>query len=323
MSPSLPWVEKYRPNNLDELLSHQDIIQTINNFIEKNSLPHLLFHGPAGTGKTSAILACARQMYGNKFNQMTLDLNASDDRGIDVVREQIKNFVSSRTLYQSNQPKLVILDEADHMTSTAQFALRRMIEQYSSNARFCLICNYSSQIIPALQSRCTKFRFGPLESSQMSQRMIDIARNESVFMTEDGLESLLRIGKGDMRRTINILQSVALAFPEKVDAVAVHLTTGVPLPGEIDHLFMTLLTGTFKEGFSLCDDMRSKKGYAAGDVITELHRRLASIEIPVQARLRLHANLADIEYRLAQGGTEKIQIAGLIGSFFEARNLMK
>jgi replication factor C subunit 3/5 len=150
---NLPWVEKYRPSALQELISHEDIIKTIRKFISEDKLPHLLFYGPPGTGKTSTILACAKEIYSTKeCNSMVLELNASDDRGINVVRGQILNFASTRTIFNSGY-KLVILDEADSMTNDAQNALRRIIEKFTENVRFCLICNYLSKIIPALQSR--------------------------------------------------------------------------------------------------------------------------------------------------------------------------
>ena len=318
----LPWVEKYRPKGLDDLVAHREIIDTIQNFINKNALPHMLLHGPPGTGKTSTIIACARQMFGSRMNQMTLELNASDDRGIDVVRDQIKNFVSSRNIFLQNQPKLVILDEADNMTSTAQFALRRMIEQYASNARFCLICNYASQIIPALQSRCTKFRFGPLEPKQAQERVALVAKSEGLNLAESGMDALLRIGKGDMRRILNILQSVALTTSD-IDDTAVHLSTGVPLPTEIDALFSVLLQSGFNDGVALLEKLRVKQGYSLMDIVGELHRRLASIQLPGAARFALHADLADTEYRVAQGCSEKMQIGGLVGAFHNARSLIK
>ena len=154
---ALPWVEKYRPKEMSDLVSHEQIIGTITKLIDAGKLPHLMLYGPPGTGKTSTILACAHKLYGKHFSSMVLELNASDDRGIDVVREQIKEFASTRQMF-SSAPKLIVLDEADNMTNPAQFALRRVIEKFTRNARFCIICNYASKIIPALQSRCTRFR---------------------------------------------------------------------------------------------------------------------------------------------------------------------
>jgi replication factor C subunit 3/5 len=317
----LPWVEKYRPKALSDLVAHQEIIATIQNFINKNSLPHLLLHGSPGTGKTSTILACAREMYGSKLPHMVLELNASDDRGIDVVRDQIKNFVSSRNIFQHNQVKLVILDEADNMTNAAQFALRRMIEQYASNARFCLICNYASQIIPALQSRCTKFRFGPLAGEHAQSRVALVAEAESLNLTPDGMDALLRIGKGDMRRTLNILQSVALSHAV-IDATAVHTTTGVPLPKQIDTVFASLLTEPFRANLAQLENLRINFGYSLADVIAEIHRRLVAIDMPLAARCLLQEKLATLEYRIAQGCSEKTQILDLVGAFTQGRNLL-
>jgi replication factor C subunit 3/5 len=176
---NLPWVEKYRPENLIDLISHRDIISTIMRFVDEKRLPHLLLYGPPGTGKTSLVLALARQMYGTlNYKSMILELNASDDRGIDVIREQIITFAGTKQMFNSGIIKLIILDEADSMTQPAQAALRRVIEKYTKNVRFCIICNYVSKIIPAIQSRCTKFRFGPLEREQMSRRLKHVINSE-------------------------------------------------------------------------------------------------------------------------------------------------
>jgi replication factor C subunit 3/5 len=284
----------------------------------QNSLPHMLLHGPPGTGKTTTIMACARQMYGARVNQMTLELNASDARGIDVARDQIKSFVSMRHLFAQHQPKLVILDEADNMTQATQFALRRIIEQYASNARFCLICNYSSQIIPALQSRCTKFRFGPLSSAAVETRVREIAQAENVNVTDDGIQAILKLGKGDMRRILNVLQSASLTFPV-VDSRAVHLTTGDPLPQDMEYLVKTLLSRRFQECVIEVEKMRSERGYSLVDLVREMHDGVKRIEMPRKARIILHSDLADIEHRLCVGCFDRMHVPALVGSFIEAR----
>ncbi|TMW42020.1 hypothetical protein DOY81_012902 [Sarcophaga bullata] len=207
----MPWVEKYRPAKLDDLISHEEIISTINRFISQKQLPHLLFYGPPGTGKTSTILACAKQLYTPaQFKSMVLELNASDDRGIGIVRGQILNFASTRTIF-SGTFKLIILDEADAMTNDAQNALRRIIEKYTENVRFCVICNYLSKIIPAVQSRCTRFRFAPLTPEQILPRLDKIITLENLNVTEDGKKALMTLSKGDMRKVLNVLQSTSMA----------------------------------------------------------------------------------------------------------------
>lgn len=217
---SLPWVEKYRPVSLNDVSGHQDILATINKFVDSNRLPHLLLYGPPGTGKTSTILALARRIYGaENMRQMVLELNASDDRGIDVVREQIKTFASTKqifTLGPSSKSgsggsmaayKLIILDEADAMTNTAQMALRRIMEKYTVNTRFCIIANYSHKLSPALLSRCTRFRFSPLKERDIRVLVDKVIEEEYVKIIPDATEALVKLSKGDMRRALNVLQA--------------------------------------------------------------------------------------------------------------------
>lgn len=318
---NLPWVEKYRPKTLDDLISHDDIVKTINRFIKEDQLPHLLFYGPPGTGKTSTILACARQLYPPKqFSSMVLELNASDDRGIGIVRGQILSFASTRTIFSAGH-KLIILDEADAMTNDAQNALRRIIEKFTENVRFCIICNYLGKIIPALQSRCTRFRFGPLESSQVMSRLNYVIEQEKVDCTEDGKKALLTLSGGDMRKVLNILQSTSMAYG-KVTEDNVYTCVGHPLKNDIANIVKWLLNDEFADCYRRLKDIKMAKGLALQDILTEVHHFVHRIELPASALNTLLIKMADIEYRLATGTSENVQISALMAAFFEARELV-
>jgi replication factor C subunit 3/5 len=204
------------------------------------------------------------------------------------------------------------------MTQASQFALRRIIEQFASNARFCLICNYSSQIIPALQSRCTKFRFGPLSDEETEKRVRYIAEAEKIQVSDDGIKAILKLGKGDMRRILNVLQSTALTFPV-IDSRAVHLTTGDPLPEDMQFLVKTLMSSKFEDCVNVVEKMRSERGYSLVDIIREVHDIVKSIEMPRKARILVHSDLADIEHRLCVGCFDRLHVPALVGSFIEAR----
>jgi len=349
-------VEKYRPKALDELIAHEEIITILNKLIETNKLPHLLFHGPPGTGKTSTILACARKMYGDSFKSMVLELNASDDRGIDVVRDQIKEFAGTKKLFSSGV-KLVILDEADAMTNDAQSALRRVVEKYTTNTRFCMICNYVNKIIPALQSRCTRFRFAPLRADQITGRLQDVVDAERVVITEGGKTALLQLAGGDLRRVLNLLQSAAMAYPE-ITEEAVYLTAGAAMPAVIESTFQSLLNDDFDTAYkkllsvrmrtappslpcccsfflsphltalagffaALCSSQANIEfGYALCDIITELAQLVTQTMLPDAAEAFLVDRLSTLEHRLSHGVNEKLQLGALVGAFVVARSML-
>ncbi|KAK2837999.1 hypothetical protein Q5P01_015211 [Channa striata] len=313
---NLPWVEKYRPQSFDDLISHKDILSTIQRFINEDKLPHLLLYGPPGTGKTSTILACARQLYKDKeFNSMVLELNASDDRGIDVVRGPIMSFASTRTIFKKGF-KLVILDEADAMTQDAQNALRRVIEKFTENTRFCLICNYLSKIIPALQSRCTRFRFGPLSPDQMIPRLEHVIKQENIEITPDGIKAIVTLSSGDMRRSLNILQSTSMAY-EKVTEDTVYTCTGHPLRSDIANILDWSLNKDFTTAYKQILQLKTLKGLALQDILTEVH-----LLIHRAIRIGLLIKLADIEHRLASGTNERIQLSSMVAAFQAVRDLV-
>lgn len=318
---NLPWVEKYRPQTLDDLISHKDILSTIQRFINEEKLPHLLFYGPPGTGKTSTILASAKQLYKDKeFNSMVLELNASDDRGIDVVRGPILSFASTRTIFKKGF-KLVILDEADAMTQDAQNALRRVIEKFTENTRFCLICNYLSKIIPALQSRCTRFRFGPLSPEQMMPRLEHVIQQESINITADGRKAIVTLSAGDMRRSLNILQSTSMAYGE-VTEETVYTCTGHPLRSDIANILDWSLNKDFTTAYKQILQLKTLKGLALQDILTEVHLLVHRVDFPAAVRMALLVKLADVEHRLASGPDEKIQLSSMVAAFQAVRDLV-
>lgn len=318
----VPWIEKYRPHKLEELASHSDIKSTLERFMKDGSLPHLLFHGPPGTGKTSTILACARKLYEPKqFGQMVLELNASDDRGIDIVRGPILNFASSKGMYSTAKFKLVILDEADQMTNDAQSALRRIIEKYTDNARFCLITNYMNKIIPAIQSRCTRFRFGPLSPEQILPRMDVIIKNESINITDDGRIAIHELCQGDMRRVVNLLQSTAMSYPgEQIDSNKVYQCCGHPLKSDIEKIVELLLNSDIKTANSEIQKIKIEKGLALQDILTQVSLFVSLISFPQHLKAEIYIRLADLEYHLNSGGSEKIYLSAMIAAFQMARD---
>eukprot|EP01135_Chromosphaera_perkinsii_P009727 Nk52_evm1s1861 gene=Nk52_evmTU1s1861 len=318
---NLPWVEKYRPKEFDDLISHQEIVSTITRFIDENRLPHLLLYGPPGTGKTSTILACARKLYGPKYKSMILELNASDDRGINVVRDQIKDFASTRKMFSSGF-KLIILDEADAMTNAAQAALRRVIEKYTQNCRFCIICNYIIKIIPALQSRCTKFRFAPLSREQMSMRLDHVITEEKIDVTAEGKEALLKLSNGDMRKVLNVAQSAAMAYEGKITEDDVYHCTGHPLPNDIANMVSWMLNDSVKDAYQKIEQLQLAKGLAIQDIVTEVHAFIERIDFPNDMRIYILDHLAELEHRISAGTSEKVQLGALVGTFYMARTMV-
>ncbi|PON94614.1 Replication factor C subunit [Trema orientale] len=332
-----PWVEKYRPQSLADVAAHRDIVDTIDRLTNENRLPHLLLYGPPGTGKTSTILAVARKLYGAQYHNMILELNASDDRGIDVVRQQIQDFASTQSFSfgPKSSVKLVLLDEADAMTKDAQFALRRVIEKYTKNTRFTLVCNNVNKIIPALQSRCTRFRFAPLQADHVTERLKHVIEAEGqvyplqvlflvltlwgLDVSENGLTALVRLSNGDMRKALNILQSTHMAS-QKITEEEVYLCTGNPLPSDIEKISYWLLNLSFAESFKEISNMKGTKGLALVDIVREVVMFVLKIQMPSNVRVQLINDLADIEYRLSFGCNDKLQLGSLIAAFTQARS---
>ncbi len=307
-----PWVEKYRPKVLDDIVNQKGIIKRLKQFVKDNSMPHLIFAGPAGTGKTTSALAMVRELYGRKMgiNKTYLELNASDARGIDVIRTYIKDFAKARP--PINIPfKTLILDEADNMTAPAQQALRRTMEKYTKNCRMILICNYSNKIIPPIQSRCVVFRYSSINNDDIKTRIKYVAKKENVTLTPAGLNAIVDVSRGDCRRAINYLQSSG-TISKNIDQDIVFRVAGEVPRDKIKEIIQTALGGQLQLSIKLLDDLIKEYGLSGQNIIKNMHRESYELEVQEEVKIELSKLLAEFEYRLSQGGTEEIQLQALL-----------
>jgi replication factor C small subunit len=306
------WIEKYRPEGLGGIVGHDHIVDSLQRYVERDDLPHLLFAGPAGTGKTASSQAIAKELYGEDWGEHFMELNASDQRGIDVVRNRIKDFARS-SFDPDVSYRIIFLDEADALTSDAQSALRRTMEQFSNNTRFILSCNYSSQIIDPIQSRCTVFRFSPLSDEAVEARVREIAEAEGIEVIDDGVDALVYAADGDMRGAINALQAAAV-MGETVDEDAVFTLTATARPEEVHEMVQTALDGDFTAARAKLDELLTEKGLAGGDVIDQLHRGVWEFDLEDERAVRLLDRVGEADYRITEGANERIQLEALLAS---------
>ncbi len=313
MDFTLPWVEKYRPRTLDEMIGQEEVVKRLKAYAEKKEMPNLLFAGPPGTGKTTAAIALAREIFGDTFEQNFLELNASDERGINVVRETIKEF--ARTLpFGGAKFKIIFLDEADALTADAQNALRRTMEKYAATARFILSCNYSSKIIEPIQSRCALFRFKPLRDDQIKERLRYIAQSEGLKIDEKALDALVYIAEGDMRKAINTLQAAA-AITTEVTEDLIYQVAARAKPQELKKMMTEALKGNFFAAREMLNKLMIDYGMSGEDIIRQMHREVFSLEVPDRLKVKLIDLIGEYEFRLVEGANERIQLESLLAQF--------
>ncbi|MGZ4903424.1 MAG: replication factor C small subunit [Halobacteriota archaeon] len=309
------WVEKYRPKKLSDVIGQPHIISRLESYVKLKNLPHLLFAGAAGTGKTSAAIALAHELYGDSWQNNFTELNASDERGIEVVRNKIKNFARTAPI---NAPfKIIFLDEADSLTPDAQSALRRTMESFSMSCRFILSCNYSSKIIEPIQSRCAIYRFKPIDAAALKKRLERIAANEDVDISSEALDAITYIAGGDLRTAINTLQSAA-SIGTTVDQKTIYQITATASPDDIQELLHASLDRSLSEALELLDSLIKEQGLSGSDILAQIHKALLKAQIPDPLKVRLIDRVGEIDFRLSEGANERIQLEALIAEFMLA-----
>lgn len=296
---TISFTEKYRPKTLDEIRGNEEVMECLKSY-DINDMPNMLFYGPPGTGKTTAIKALLRSLP----HQNILELNASDHRGIDTVRNEIKEFAS----VMISGPKMVVLDEADSMSREAQGALRRIIEDFK-NTRFCFICNYYKKIIEPIVSRCTRFRFSPVNEIS---RIKEICLKEQIQFDDEGLETLNRFSDGDMRKVMNDIQGIKGSY-SILNKENILEFFGMASDDVFDQIFKSLMVDSFDD----CRSMIVKAFVECNDLINKLSAKL--IRSNVKNKMTILRQLADVEQRLAVGCTEKIQMNAIIAAFISNR----
>lgn len=318
----IPWVEKYRPRTLDEIVSHERSIARIKEITSSGSMPHLIFEGPPGTGKTSTALAMVHDMFKglprNIINESVKELNASDARGINVVRTVIKDFIKSKK--NPRIPfKVLILDESDNMTAAAQQALRRQMEKFSKNCRLILICNYSNKIIPPIQSRCAVVHFKPLSDSSIINQIKFIAEKEKVKISEAGVEVLAYISYGDLRSSINTLQAAAmLSLTEnyEIQEDDIYGITGIVDKRDIELLIEKALGGELDTALELVEEM-IKFGSSGKEIALQVFNTAKLSDMSDDDKIIISALTSDTIYRISRGCTEVIQLRALVAGMFK------
>lgn len=315
MRDSLIWIEKHRPQKFEDIVGQEAIVRRIDAFIKEKNLPHLLFSGPAGCGKTSLILVAAKELYGDNWKENVMETNASMDRGIQIVREQIKDFARTKSIGAAPF-KICILDEADALTRDAQQALRRVMEQYSSICRFCLIANYSSRIIDPIQSRCTIFRFKPLEKEYIYKIIEKVSKEEKLKVDDKAKEALVYVAGGDVRRLENVMQSCSM-MNKKITEDLVYEIVSAARPKEIKEILELAVEGKFSQAKDKLLETMLKHGLSGLDIVKQIQGEIWNLKISDNRKIELVDKCGEIEFRMVEGSDEYLQLESLIANFMK------
>jgi len=315
---ALMWVEKYRPKKLGEVVDLKDIVESLKAFMKNpKTMPHLMFAGIPGTGKTTLALCIAHELFGANWRNFTLELNASDERGIDTVRERIKDFSRySRAGFENVPFSLIILDESDQMTGPAQTALRRIMETASRTSRFILICNQSSKIIEPIQSRCAIFRFSRLDKQAMKEHLECIAKKENVNLLPEAAERIVEFSEGDLRHAINALQTAAAYKDGLVDEKVVSTVIGEASPAQVQQMIRKALFGDFMDARKKMYDIMGSYGFSGSEIVRQIQREIFKMsDLTPEQKAEISNLIGEYDYRLTQGANSDIQLSALLAQF--------
>ncbi|MFW5847010.1 MAG: replication factor C small subunit [Nanoarchaeota archaeon] len=307
------WTEKYRPLKFSEMVGQENIVKRVQSLTNSLNIPHLLFAGPAGTGKSTLALIIVKELFGENWKDNYYELNASDERGINTVREKVKNFARTKSI--GNVPfKVIFLDEADALTPEAQQALRRTMENYSATCRFILSCNYSSKIIDPIQSRCAIFRFKLLEKKDIQKIIQRISQEENLEITPESLETIYEGSEGDCRRSINLLQSAASISPNITQDLVSTIISNTK-PKDIKIVLDYAMSGDFEQSREKLLDVMLKESVSGQDVVKSIQKEIWNLPIEPELKVRLTEKTGEIEFRIVEGSDPFIQLQSLLASF--------
>ncbi|MEW5897034.1 MAG: replication factor C small subunit [Nanoarchaeota archaeon] len=304
------WTEKYRPSTFEEVKGQKEIVKKVKAFVESKNMPHLLFSGPAGVGKTTLSLVIAKQLFGENWRQNTLELNASDERGIDVIRVKVKDFARTKAI--GDVPfKLIYLDESDALTREAQQALRRTMENYTRTCRFILSCNHSSKIIDPIQSRCAVFRFKPLSEEEIYEVIDIVAEKENLQLNKETKKSLYEVCDGDCRRLENIMQSCAV-ISENLTPDLIYSMASVAKPKEVNELLTAAANGNFPGARKMLLSLMLDYGLSGLDVIKQVQKEIWNLKLDDRRKVELIDKCGEVEFRMVEGSDEYIQLESFL-----------
>jgi len=309
----ISWTEKYRPGSLADVIGQEAIVDRLKAFVKADSFPNMIFAGPAGVGKTSCAIAMAKELYGDKINEAFLELNASDSRGIDVIRGKVKEFARTISL-SSDLIKIIFLDEADALTPEAQHALRRTMEKYAATTRFILSANYASKIIEPIQSRCVVLRFKPLNEEEMREYIKRIAKGEGIEIDEKAIDALIYVAEGDLRKLTNVLQSAAIMSKSVTDK-SIYDIAARARPKEVVSMLRYAISGDFIKAREELNTLFLTYGMSGEDVLLQCYREALNLSIDDKLKLEIVNAIGDYNFRIVEGANDRIQLEAMLAKF--------